>query len=112
MTYSELFDDDINRILDFLNKTASPSRQGSQPKPVFQGEIVDSTPMKGVIRRWFNDYGFISAEDGEDYFFHLSAISDASSVDGIRPGLEVSFNLARDPSGRFCAAEVQYPINQ
>lgn len=67
--------------------------------------------MTGKIKRLFSDrpYGFISGDNGEDYFFHESEIvTDAPEVE-LTEGQEVEFETAlnqHDKKGRLCAVRV------
>lgn len=52
--------------------------------------------MKGKVK-WYNrikEYGFITGEDGNDYFVHLSEISGA-----IEEGDDVEFEPAKGEKG-------------
>lgn len=55
--------------------------------------------MKGRITKYNREkgYGFILAEDGEDYFFH---ISDIKTIVEIELGQIVNFNVKETPKGK------------
>ncbi len=54
----------------------------------------------GTIKRLNQrHFGFISREDGEDVFFHASALAD-TSFENLREGQRVEFDLERDPRGK------------
>ena len=60
-----------------------------------------STRMTGAIRKLSKDgYGFIAADDGQDYFFHWSAC-DVASKDfrALLVRERVSFVLTTSPKG-------------
>lgn len=67
--------------------------------------------MKGNIKRLFTDrpYGFITGDNGEDYFFHESEIvTDAPEIE-VTEGQAVEFETAHnqhDKQGRLCAVRV------
>lgn len=67
--------------------------------------------MTGKIKRLFTDrpYGFITGDNGEDYFFHESEIvTDAQEIE-IAEGQSVEFETAHnqhDRQGRLCAVRV------
>ena len=67
--------------------------------------------MTGKIKRLFGDrpYGFITGDNGEDYFFHESEIvTDASEIE-IAEGQSVEFDTTRnqhDRQGRLCAVRI------
>lgn len=71
-----------------------PSTQVTAPSP-------DATRMTGAVRKLSKDgYGFIAADDGQDYFFHWSAC-DVSSKDfrALIVRERVSFVLTSSPKG-------------
>ena len=56
--------------------------------------------MLGKVK-WFNDkkgFGFISGEDGQDYFLHFSKISK-EGFKTVNEGEEVSFDVEEGPKG-------------
>ena len=55
--------------------------------------------MQGVIK-WYNKkkgYGFISGEDGEDYFFHFSEVKNNVILD---KDVDVEFDPAHTTKGK------------
>jgi len=56
--------------------------------------------MNGSVKRHVSDkgFGFIAAEDGNEYFFHQSACSGVS-FDELREGQSVSFEKGQGPKG-------------
>lgn len=56
---------------------------------------------KGVIKEYFstNGYGFITGEDGEDYFFHQQNIHPKSKNKKIIEGKKVLFDVEMDYKG-------------
>ncbi len=56
--------------------------------------------MQGTVKKVIFDrgYGFIRAENGEEVFFHRSAIVEGD-FDFIREGQDVSFELEQSPRG-------------
>ncbi|MFQ5988125.1 MAG: cold-shock protein [Dehalococcoidia bacterium] len=56
--------------------------------------------MKGEIKRLIRDrgFGFISAEDGKEIFFHRSAL-EGIDFDALEEGNSVEFNVGRGPKG-------------
>ena len=56
--------------------------------------------MKGEIKRVIRDrgFGFISAEDGKEIFFHRSAL-EGIDFDALEEGNSVEFNSERGPKG-------------
>jgi cold shock CspA family protein len=61
--------------------------------------------IKNVI--WDRGYGFIAAEDGRDYFFHVNALEPGLEFDQLQPDLSVSFEVKSGPArGRAGAARL------
>ncbi len=56
--------------------------------------------MKGKIKRLIRErgFGFITAEDGDEVFFHRSALEN-EDFDALEEGTSVEFNLERGPKG-------------
>ena len=56
--------------------------------------------MKGKIKRLFRErgFGFISAEDGREVFFHRSTL-EGENFDALEEGNSVEFNVERGPKG-------------
>jgi len=57
--------------------------------------------IKGEIK-WFSQvkgYGFITGEDGKDYFVHHSEVSEEDSRQILFEGNEVEFNVKETPKG-------------
>ena len=56
--------------------------------------------MKGSIKRLVSlkGFGFVAAEDGQEYFFHQSACVDAR-FDDLREGQPVTFDRGQGPKG-------------
>ena len=54
----------------------------------------------GTIKRLVSDkgFGFVQAEDGNEYFFHHSALVDAR-FDALREGQAVTFVKGQGPKG-------------
>jgi cold shock CspA family protein len=65
--------------------------------------------LRGRIKNvsWDRGYGFIAAEDGRDYFFHINALEAGLEFDELQPDLSVSFEVKSGPArGRAGAARV------
>lgn len=56
--------------------------------------------MEGTIKRLIRDrgFGFIRAEDGQEVFFHRSALENLD-FDGLRESEKVDFELERGNKG-------------
>ena len=57
--------------------------------------------MEGKIKKliWDRGFGFITAEDGKDVFFHRSSLA-AGGFDALKEGTSVEFDLETGPKGR------------
>ncbi|HET9052422.1 MAG TPA: cold shock domain-containing protein [Candidatus Dormibacteraeota bacterium] len=57
--------------------------------------------MNGTIKKLVQDrgFGFITADDGSEYFFHRSSLVDAGQFDSLRGGEQVAFEVERGPKG-------------
>lgn len=55
----------------------------------------------GTIKKVVNDrgFGFISAEDGRDYFFHRSGLDPALDFDRLVMGERVTFDVEASQKG-------------
>lgn len=65
--------------------------------------------MRGRINNviWDRGYGFIAADDGRDYFFHINALEGGLEFDELQPDMAVSFEVKSGPMrGRAGAARV------
>lgn len=58
--------------------------------------MMTGTVKKVVAERGF---GFISAEDGEEYFFHRSGIDSSLTFENLAAGERVSFDVERSDKG-------------
>jgi CspA family cold shock protein len=58
------------------------------------------TTMNGTIKRLVSEkgFGFIASQDGNEYFFHQSACTDAR-FDDLREGQAVTFQKGQGPKG-------------
>lgn len=58
------------------------------------------TTMNGTIKRMVTDkgFGFVAAQDGNEYFFHQSACAE-TRFDDLREGQAVTFTKGQGPKG-------------
>jgi CspA family cold shock protein len=56
--------------------------------------------MNGTIKRLVTDkgFGFVAAQDGNEYFFHQSACTE-TRFDDLREGQAVTFEKGHGPKG-------------
>ncbi|HET7028537.1 MAG TPA: cold shock domain-containing protein [Candidatus Limnocylindrales bacterium] len=55
----------------------------------------------GRIKKLVSDrgFGFITGEDGKDYFFHRDALAGSLDFDRLNGGEQVEFNVEQSPRG-------------
>jgi cold shock protein len=58
--------------------------------------MATGTVKKIVAERGF---GFITSDDGRDYFFHRSAVAPSLDFDSIAAGQKVRFEIEQDVKG-------------
>jgi CspA family cold shock protein len=54
-------------------------------------------PVKKIVAD--RGFGFISAEDGKEYFFHRSGLEASLDFDRLAGGEKVDFQLEQNPKG-------------
>jgi len=56
---------------------------------------------KGIVKEYdsIKGYGFITGEDGDDYFVHISGLREHLKARGIRSGQKVLFDIDYDHKG-------------
>jgi cold shock protein len=61
----------------------------------------EHTMPDGTIKKLVQDrgFGFISAEDGKDYFFHRSGLDSAINFDSLTGGERVEFEIENSQKG-------------
>lgn len=57
--------------------------------------------MTGTVKKVVADrgFGFIAAEDGEEYFFHRSGMDSSLTFENLASGERVSFDVERSDKG-------------
>ena len=55
----------------------------------------------GTIKKLVSErgFGFITADDGKDYFFHRSGVTSQLDFDRLTGGEKVQFEIEQDPKG-------------
>jgi CspA family cold shock protein len=55
----------------------------------------------GTIKKLVSErgFGFITSDDGKDYFFHRSALAPTLDFDRLAGGEKVQFEIERDAKG-------------
>jgi cold shock protein len=70
----------------------------ARPVPPYAEEIVVAT---GTVKKIVADrgFGFITAEDGKEYFFHRSGLDASLDFDRLGGGEKVEFEIESSPKG-------------
>lgn len=57
--------------------------------------------MNGIVKRLVPDrgFGFIKADDGQEYFFHRSGVKGSTRFEQLREGQEVTLSTATGEKG-------------
>ena len=57
--------------------------------------------MTGSVKRVASDrgFGFIAADDGQEYFFHRSSLDSSLNFDSLGGGERVTFEVERSDKG-------------
>jgi CspA family cold shock protein len=68
-------------------------RQRKRAGDNFAKELATDVAQNGTIKRLVMDrgFGFLSGEDGKEYFFHRSSVE--GSFEGLQEGQKVSFDI-------------------
>jgi cold shock protein len=64
-------------------------------------ETQEVTVTTGTIKKLVSDrgFGFITADDGKDYFFHRDGLNPSLDFDRLTGGEKVSFDIEQNPKG-------------
>jgi cold shock CspA family protein len=86
-------------------------RRPPQPEDDSQPALENNagSSLRGRIKNviWERGYGFIAADDGRDYFFHVNALEPGLEFEELQPNLTVSFEVKSGPMrGRAGAARL------
>ncbi len=62
--------------------------------------MKEVTRLEGKVKKLIRErgFGFITAQDGKDFFFHRSALA-GEDFDALEEGTSVEFDLERGPKG-------------
>ena len=62
---------------------------------------VEVTMTAGTVKKFVADrgFGFITAEDGKDYFFHRGELDQSMDFDRLVGGERVTFEVEASPKG-------------
>jgi CspA family cold shock protein len=81
-------------VIDFFSNRSCDSRQPFE-------KTVEFTLANGTIKKVVADrgFGFITASDGKDYFFHRNALDSSLDFDRLSGGESVEFEIESSPKG-------------
>jgi cold shock CspA family protein len=87
-------DDLLTKIDRWRDRTRTP-RADDRPDDEPTGQV-----LRGRVKNIIGDrgYGFIAAEDHEDYFFHANALEPGLNFDDIQPNHAVIFEVKTGPT--------------
>ena len=62
---------------------------------------MEVTVTTGTIKKVVSDrgFGFITADDGKDYFFHRDGLTGSLDFDRLLGGEKVQFEIEQSPKG-------------
>ena len=66
------------------------------------GKVLETDRMlTGSVKKIVSDrgFGFIAADDGQEYFFHRSGLDSSLEFDSLGAGERVSFEIERSDKG-------------
>jgi len=96
----KFFCDDCRREFTKARREPGIVTTVHQRTPARAEEGASGLTLTGIVRRKIADrgYGFIESQEGRSYFFHLSDLEPELGFESIEEGLEVSFQVKREPS--------------
>jgi cold shock protein len=64
-------------------------------------EVKEVPVTTGTVKKVISDrgFGFITAEDGKEYFFHRGALDTSLDFDRMSGGEKVEFDIEQSPKG-------------
>jgi CspA family cold shock protein len=67
--------------------------------------VEESVMPSGTIKKVQTDrgFGFITAEDGQEYFFHRTGLDSSLNFDALRAGERVTFDVQQSDKARRAA---------
>jgi CspA family cold shock protein len=63
--------------------------------------------IQGTVKRWCEEFGFVTGDDGIDYFLHYNECR-RSGIRLPKEGDRLSFTTEHGPKGRLRAMAVSY----
>jgi cold shock CspA family protein len=97
--------------------TGSGTDQNASPAQETVGNKTNGDQVRelnGFVKKKFPDrgYGFIKAEDGQDYFFHLSDLMFDLTFDDVTEGKDVEFMVKKEASPEEAGAATNVRFNR
>jgi cold shock protein len=85
---------DVLRVVDPLSKQTVRSA-------THVWEVLEVVMTTGTVKKVVSDrgFGFITAEDAKEYFFHRDALDSSLSFDRLVGGERVEFEVEASPKG-------------
>jgi tetratricopeptide (TPR) repeat protein len=73
--------------------------------------VADPNEYSGVVQRIlpYKDFGFLSLDNGAEYFFHRKSLRQSQDWSRLKPGVKVTFRLGVNKTGP-CAVNVALDI--
>jgi cold shock protein len=68
---------------------------------IVREDVKEVTVATGTIKKVVSDrgFGFITADDAKDYFFHRDALDSSLDFDRLNGGEKVEFDIEQSPKG-------------
>ena len=82
-------------------RVVNPFRTGRAFCKTLFGKCLEVHVTTGTIKKIVADrgFGFITAEDGKDYFFHRGGLQAPLDFDRLVGGEQVAFEIEQSPKG-------------
>jgi CspA family cold shock protein len=82
-------------------RVVDPLLERTARVPFCSGRLWRVNVTTGTIKKVVSDrgFGFITAEDGKDYFFHRNGLQSSLDFDRLVGGERVTFEIEASPKG-------------
>lgn len=68
--------------------------------------------MKGKVKTILGNYGFITGEDGKDYYFNEQSLADGLTINELSANTQVSFDVQRQHDNKMRAVNCKVVKNE
>lgn len=68
--------------------------------------------MKGKVKTILGNYGFITGEDGKDYYFNEKSLAKGLSMENLSVNARLSFDVQKQPDNKVRAVNCQILKNE